>query len=252
MNTESEVKKFWDDRARNTQHPGSDDYILKEIEARELMSEIEENSEVLDFGCGNGETLIKIYTEKKCHAHGYDFSDGMVEVAKSNIQKENLSEFISVEQASLLDEKKTEKKFDVVYTERSLINLASFEEQAQALKNLSYYLKPNGKIINIESSRQGLARTNELRKILDLDEIKEPWHNHFIDEKRWEKLEIPGLALERVSNITSTYSLLSRVVYAKVAYGEQLKYDSDINKLALKLPNLGNIGPVRMWVWRKA
>jgi hypothetical protein len=43
-------------------------------------------------------------------------------------------------------------------------------------------------------------------------------------------------------------------VYAKLATdrGEQMRYDSDINMLSLKLPPIGDFGPVRLWVWQRA
>jgi len=59
--------------------------------------------------------------------------------------------------------------------------------------------------------------------------------------------------LEEVVPFSSTYHFLSRVVYASLARdkGEELKYDSDINILACKLPIVGNFGPVRLWQWRR-
>ena len=67
----------------------------------------------------------------------------------------------------------------------------------------------------------------------------------------------PGSATARsgyeVIPFTSTYYLLSRVVYARLAKdrNEELRYDSEINQLALKLPSFGDLGAVRLWVWRR-
>ena len=75
----------------------------------------------------------------------------------------------------------------------------------------------------------------------------------FIDETAVPKWANDQFSLEEVIPFSSTYHFLSRVVYAGLARdkGEKLRYDSDINMLACKLPIVGNFGPARLWLWRR-
>ena len=55
------------------------------------------------------------------------------------------------------------------------------------------------------------------------------------------------------NDYSSTYYFLSRVVNAAVAAeaGEDPDYDSFINRLALKLPPMGDMGQGKIWLWRR-
>lgn len=70
-----------------------------------------------------------------------------------------------------------------------------------------------------------------------------------------EKLVFASYYVERVVHVSSTYHFLSRVVNAKLAAdsGEELHYDAAINLLAAQLPQgIGEYGPVKACIWRKA
>jgi hypothetical protein len=65
----------------------------------------------------------------------------------------------------------------------------------------------------------------------------------------------PAFYLEKIIHVSSTYHFLSRVVNAKLASdsGETLNYDAAINLLAARLPQeIGEFGPVKACIWRKA
>ena len=106
----------------------------------------------------------------------------------------------------------------------------------------------------IEATLDGLEATNKQRRALELEEIDPPWHNRFFDVGEVEGWSGADFRLERVEHISSTYHFLSRVVYARLAAdkGEELRYDSEINLLAARLPrDIGNFGPVKAFIWRK-
>jgi hypothetical protein len=105
----------------------------------------------------------------------------------------------------------------------------------------------------IESSIQGLERTNALRELLQLERMDPPWHNVFLDEESVRAWGTDEFTLEEVIPFSSTYHLFSRVVYARLAAdkGEELRYDSEINMLACRLPIIGDFGPARLWHWRR-
>lgn len=245
-------QEFWDSRADLGETAGTNDFVLKRLEMALLTRYVAKDATVLDVGCGNGDALIRLATDKGCSGVGVDFSPEMVAQAKDRAKEKGLDERLRFVEGALPDLDDSLGKFDHVITERCLINLKDTEEHHAAFEALMRRLKRRGTYLMIESSVQGLARSNELRSRLDLEPIEPPWHNTFIDEEAVETWTTPDWVLEEVLPFSSTYHFLSRVVYAKVAEqrGETLHYDSDINMLALKLPIVGDFGPVRFWVWR--
>jgi Nodulation protein S (NodS). len=156
-------------------------------------------------------------------------------------------------QLDILNLNEVQDQFDLVYTERVIINLSDWYTQRRAIENVFQLLKPGGAFIMCENSQNGLNDINELRLAVGLEPYQAPWHNRYLVDAEIQQIEFPGVTLETIDYYSSTYYLLSRVVNAWMAQqeGEEPKYESPINKLALKLPAIGNFGQGRIWVWRK-
>ncbi len=247
-----ENRKFWDERAGLGDIAGTNDYLLKNLELALLRKKIPENANVLDLGCDNGQTLITLAREKSCRGVGIDFSAKMITLALENTEKSGLQDRLVFMEGTIEDIPTEFGLFDCVITERSLINLDSESRQYEVFLNIMAHVKNNGRYFMIESCLDGLERTNEMRVSLGLERIEPPWHNVFLREATVANWADDKYILEEVYPFSSTYYFLSRVVYAKIAEDrkEELRYDSDINLIACKLPPIGNLGPVRLWQWR--
>lgn len=248
------ILDFWNERAAKGVHAGSDDFILKELESRAICNHITEKTNVLDVGCGNGDTLFNIIEKKNCSGMGIDFSSGMIDLANAQKEKHKLhDDTIKFRVSSVIDLPKDIKQFDYVISQRCLINLANVEEQYHAFKSILNYVKPGGYYLMTESFAEGLERTNTLRKDFGLEPILPPWHNVFFNENTVKSWATEDVKLIETLPLSSTYHFLSRVIYAHVAKikNEELRYDSDINMMSLGLPVIGNFGPVNMYVWQK-
>lgn len=246
-----EKLKFWNERAASAQYPGSDDFLLKKLEQKFLLNHLKKGARVLDIGCGDGETLRLCHAEYAVQGTGIDFSDQMIQKAIKDTKEVDKLNFLV---SSVLEMPAHLQEFDIIYTQRCLINLDSFEEQKEAIKIIRSRLKKNGIYIMIESTTDGLEATNTLRNLLELEPINAPWHNLFFNIKEVESLQTEDFYIEKFENISSMYHLVSRVLYAKLAAqkGEKLAYDSDLNLISMQLPqNIGNLGPVKGWIWRK-
>jgi len=248
-----ENRKFWDERAALGDIAGTNDYLLKNLELDLLRKRIPDHARVLDLGCGNGQTLITLVREKKCRGVGIDFSTQMILSAQNNAKKEGIQDRLVFMKGSLEDIPADIGVFDCVITERSLINLNSESVQKKAFLDIMDCLKDKGRYFMIESSIDGLERTNEMRVSLGLEPIGPPWHNVFLREANVADWANKKYTLEEVYPFSSTYYFLSRVVYAKIAQdkNEELRYDSDINLVSCKLAPVGNFGPARLWQWYK-
>ncbi len=244
---------FWTARSKLGDISGSNDFMLKKLETDFILSKISKNCRrVLDLGCGNGDTLIEAHKLYGCEGVGIDFSPGMVELANKNAQKYFKS--LRFQQADIRNLPEDLGSFDVIYTQRCLINLDSPQEQKRAFDKILSLLNPGGIYIMVENTVEGHEKTNNLRRSLNIAELEIPWHNIYMNSKDIESWATPTINLEYFEHISSTYHFMSRVVYAYLGEpgGGELKYDSEINKLSLLLPgNIGDFGPVKGWVWRK-
>ncbi len=248
------VLKFWDERASLGDLAGTNDFVLTGIEQSYLLDTIPRGSRVLDIGCGNGSSLIKLVDQKGCTGVGIDFSEEMVKLAKQASQSQGLGERVEWHRRGVPPVPNEWAQFDVAYSQRCLINLASAEQQKEAVLSVKDTLNSGGIYIMIECFMEGAEETNLLRRRLGLQAMDAPWHNLFFHLHEVKSWSTPSFYMEKVVHVSSTYHLLSRVVNAKLAAdsGEALRYDSAINLLAAQLPQeIGEFGPVKACIWRK-
>ncbi|MBB1485613.1 class I SAM-dependent methyltransferase [Oceanospirillum sediminis] len=248
-----EILDFWNERAKLEHTSGSNDYIAKEIEQEKIISLISDNSSVAEFGCGNGETAIRLYESKKdINISAYDFSPEMVALANKNKESRGIGN-ISFDVKDITDNKQLDLKFDYIYTERMLINLANWDVQKTAIIFMSQQLKPGGKLILAENSLDGLSEINTFRESCGLDAINMPWHNQYLLDHDIDTLNVPGCRLVKKHNYTGTYYFVSRVINAYNAKqaGKEPSYDAEINKLALQLPTIDQMSQGKVWVFER-
>ncbi len=155
--------------------------------------------------------------------------------------------------------------WDVVVSQRLLINLASFEEQKAAIRNIHACLKPGGRYLMIENTNEGFAAMNAARHRMGIPPVPQHWHNRFFSSAelrealagRFQTLKHYDFAL---------YYLLTRVYANMVAkfegWGIQAQKDPIFEQLDdaarqlheqfadwLKPPE--PFGPIQVWVLRK-
>lgn len=251
-------KEFWNERASLGNLAGTNDFIAKKLEMDSIAKYIDRKDEeisILDFGCGNAVTILHLASLcPKAKILGIDFSENMIEDAQKKIQEHNLQDRISFMVGTQDILNNLNEKFDYIYTERCLINLDSWQEQKNTIYNLTKLLKDNGIYIMCESSLDGLNKINEYRQIFSLPVIKYPWHNIYFENKNIEEmLKEDKVSLITLDHFSSTYYFVSRVLNAKLAYdqGEEPKYDSPLNKIAIDLPSINDVGQGKIWVFKQ-
>ena len=251
--TETTKLEFWNYRASLDENVGTNDFLLKKLELELLLKRVLEKSSVLDIGCGNGTSLLELVQRKNCTGVGIDFSPEMINLARKSASERGFEDKLSFRVGRVEDLPDNLGQFDHVLTERCLINLDDEAAQHKAFLDIMKHVKVGGRYFMIESFIQGLERINELRVSLGLERIAPPWHNVFLNEELVQNWATDEYVIEEIYPFSSTYYFLSRVVYAKLAQdsGEKLRYDSDINLVACKLPPIGNFGPARLYQWRR-
>jgi SAM-dependent methyltransferase len=233
------VKEHWDLRAELGERAGTDDLIAKRLEQWALWDAMPDEGRVLEIGCGLGETA-RMVARRLPNLTAIDNSDKMI------LQASRDAPDIDFRVGELFD---IEGEWDVIYTQRCLINI---EDQEQAFQTIADHLAPNGRYLSVECSQDGLDAINSMRVAADLPKISPPysWHKYLRDS---DLSEIECLDLLECREFSSTYYYLSRVINAALAkaHGEEPRYDDPINQLALELPSVGPWSQTRLWIWEK-
>jgi len=250
---EDKILEHWNQRANLEDRAGSDDVILKELEINAIAKHILDGMVVAEFGCGNGATAIKLATKFDIELYCFDFSPSMIESARKHVKDAKLEDRIHFDVCDVRNELVLQKKFDLVYSERMIINLPDWQAQARAIRYLLSHLKPEGKYLMCESSKVGLDNLNKLRKSAGLESILPPWHNVYIEDELVDSLVIQDVRLLYVESFSATYYFLSRVVNAWLAAkeGVQPSYQAPVNQLAFQLPPFGDCAQSKLWVFEK-
>ena len=258
----SERLKFWESRSGLGIAAGSGDINLKKLEINAITKAIGTSTCVLDAGCGNGFTIASLaeaFPDR--FFYGFDYSQGMIDSAQLLMRERGISGKVSLCQASLLDELPSalasigipKNGFDCIYTERSLINLDTLEQQSQAVHSLWGLLSSGGKLILCEAFLDGLVEINSYRESAGLPHITPPWHNRYLALSELKKL-LRGCNQEpKIIEFSGTYYFISRIVHAKEASlnGTEPSYEAAINKQAFDLPSLPMFGQSKSVVCEK-
>ena len=258
----NERKDFWEARSGLGFAAGSGDINLKNLEINAILKSVGNPSTILDAGCGNGFTLASLASFfPGCRLFGFDYSQGMVDSAIELIKEKGLSNRVNVCQASLLDSFPGSLSslgipvtgFDCIYTERSIINLDTLDQQAQAVQALWGMVAAGGRLLLCEAFLDGLAEINFYREAVGLEQMTPPWHNRYLAISELTKL-LPGSNQNyQVVEFSGTYYFVSRVVHAREALlqGHEPSYDSSINKQSLDLPALPLFGQSKIVIFKK-
>ena len=250
-----EIQEYWNTRATNDTSAQSttNDIYLREIEYRVLSNQIEKHSpeKIADIGCGDGRTTARLATDyPDILFSGFDYSQSMVENA-TKVNGASKSSNLVFRPLDIIEGLPV--SFDLIYTTRCLINLPSWPLQQTAIKNIHKALSPNGIFVMVENFIEGHEKFNQVRRSSGLSEIPIREHNLFFARHLLLGFLKSLFELKEDINISSTYYLVSRVVYSKICHekGLQPDYFDDHHRLAAFLPFAGEFGPVRMLCLKK-
>jgi ubiquinone/menaquinone biosynthesis C-methylase UbiE len=255
-----DVKAFWDGRAKLGQTACTDDLVAKQLEIEAISKYAKDGINILDLGCGNGITAFEIAKQYHSLVIGVDYSqpliDKAIEMVYSAPKTKGACAFIKGDLSDPKDPIWSQNQWDMIYTERSIINLPSWEVQKQTIFRIFNILKPGGIYVMCENSADALQRLNKCRTSIGLTPIMQPWHNRYLEDANLKLItyqKYNDVYLNSVDCYSSTYYFLSRVINAWEAERKHEKpsYDAPINKLALNLPPMGDVGQGKIWVFKK-
>jgi ubiquinone/menaquinone biosynthesis C-methylase UbiE len=249
-----DICAYWNSRAGLGEWAGTRDVIAKQLEVDAISTYVRDGMRILEVGCGNGITAIELARRHEVEILGIDFAKEMIAAAMAMIAGQELKGSARFHVSDVQALPCINEEFDLIYSERVLINLRDWPTQKQAILNITRLLVPGGLYVMCENSQDGLDQLNFHRERAGLSSIIPPWHNRYFRDSEINEITFPGIKLEGINDYSSTYYLLSRVVNAYLAAqdGKDPEYDAPINRLALRLPPIGDLGQGRIWLWRRA
>jgi ubiquinone/menaquinone biosynthesis C-methylase UbiE len=210
---------------------------------------------LLEIGCGNGHLLALIRDgHPETELVGMDISPEMVQLARTR----NISS-CQVAEGDVRALTYPDDAFDVVVSERCLINILDTEAQGTALEEVARVVRPGGHVVLIEAFTDGLENLNRARGELGLPPIPMTHHNLWF-HKAW-FLERIRSAFDVVTpengdahlpptNFLSTHFFMSRVLYPAVTRAE-LAYNTEFVKFFRFLPPQGDFAPIQLFLLRR-
>jgi len=255
-----EIQKYYKSKAGPSYHATSPDFNLREIEIEYLARWLQDGMRVLDVGCGNGYSTLCHATMFRSSFTGIDFVSEMVEQANMLSKEFQLKGQIAFQVGDATQLSFPDGEFDIVISERCLLNLPTRDMQWQAMGEIARVLKPDGLYLMLEGTLQGLRRLNDFRALFGLAPIPdaEPnynWFSNKFDEE--EMLRIATGLFRRLECIQrfGMYYFLSRIIHPLLVAPDQPKYDAAINEVARRIcshiPNYEDMGHVALFVFHR-
>jgi 2-polyprenyl-3-methyl-5-hydroxy-6-metoxy-1,4-benzoquinol methylase len=230
---------FWKNRLKSKpiKKVCTNDLNLDVLESKQILDENLQGKTILEIGCGNGLLYNQICKKHKIKKYiGIDFVKELIEFCKRK-KKNTIDEFVQLDLSKI--KKNTFKdKFDYIISKRVIQNLTSQNLQLKIIDSLGLFLKKNGFLILVESSKNAQKNINQERKIFKLKKIIPPFHNLFLDDKKIKNHVFKNIKLINIHPFASDFYYTTRLIYAiyaKFFLKKQPLFSHPLQKVALNL-----------------
>lgn len=259
--TESEIRHYWHNQAVTFagDHRASwSDLHAINLEIAEISKRLCDGTRVIDIGCANGFSTLHYASRFGINIKGVDYIPEMIAAANEQLaaQLASIKGKASFEVGDIKALREPDSTYDTAIITRVIINLPERERQAAAIRESARIVKPGGKLLISEATREGLLRLNSFRSEWGLQPIPEPPFNNYIDEKLVNAAAPDLLELEEISNFTSTYFVGTRVFKPLLAsmLGSRIdpaRAEMEWNKFFALLPAVGDYGTQKLFIFRR-
>jgi SAM-dependent methyltransferase len=260
------MKESYRQRDATDPYATSRDVHLRELEIEAIGQCVDPDRRepMIDLGCGNGLTLIRL-AQRFPHLPmtGVDFSPELIAGTKTLASGMGpdapAPEFVCANAFEHLAGV-ADASVGHVVTERFVMNLPSREAQERLLREVARVLAPGGRLIMCEASSSGFDTLNDTREELGLARIPERSADNvtvirFEDDvlESWMS-ETLGLELSQKMGF-SEFFLVSRVVHPALVAPRGPRFDAPINAIARRLQEAlqfrPGLGANTVWVFER-
>lgn len=248
MNKNSKILRYWDQENVESMY----DKNLLSAEIVLIKKNIPPGSKILDAGCGEGEGAKEYSFVKGVTVHAVDFSDTRLKKAAKRLKGRRN---VTLKNVDFLGKYILDNDYDVIISQRFLINLPGWRAQMKVLKNLIKLLKSGGKLLILEGIMDGVNDLNKFRACYGLKPIPVKWHNYFFKDKLLvDFMSKNGCRLVKEDGF-GAYFLLTRGI--RPIFDKKLNWDCDFNSISSgkKISKLFGLGAkysrLKLWVFQK-
>src|SRR5262249_1843053 len=186
------------------------------------------------------------------HLTGSDVTQEMVELAR-----QRHIERCTIDRQDVRSLSYPDGVFDLLVSERCVINVMDRVEQETSLAEFARVLVPGGYLVLIEAFLDGLEKLNHARAELGLEPNVVPHHNLWFEQAWFDDLVAqyfepvfdPAVELPP-TNALSTHYFVSRVLYPALTQREVL-YNTEFVKFFDFLPPRGAFAPIEVHFLRR-
>ncbi len=217
----------------------SRDTNMRELEIDFIISSIKAfkpgTPRIVDLGCGNGYTTLRMASEIDAKVTGIDFAESLIADTPELARELGVTNMPDFRVGDITTLPVPDGSFDVVVTERVLLNMTSVESQRAMLDKIHAMLAPGGLYIMVEGNRDGLAKLNETREALGLVAIPDRGHGN-VGSLKFEEDEFENMTAGKFTTLDTrnfgTYFLISRVVHPKLVAPATPAFEHALNRIA--------------------
>ena len=256
-----QIQQFWSEQVReHGQSPSASwsDHPVIDLEVRELLKHVRDGEHILDVGCANGYSTLRLAAERRVRIKAIDYIPGMIDEARARLagRREPCAGEVqfAVDNLTCLDE--PNETYDKVISIRVVINLGEWERQQIGLSECVRVLKPGGRLLLSEATVQGWQKLNRFRQEWSLPDIPMPAFNNYLDRDRVIEALSPKMRLVEISHFASTYYVGTRVLKPLLARALGAAIDvadpgMEWNRWFSQLPAGGDYGTQELMIFEK-
>lgn len=258
---EDEIFDYWRSQAlaHGESHAASwSDRPVIELEIRAMIARLDDGDRVLDVGCANGFSTVRVAAARDVTVRGVDYVPEMIEQAAAALARgpEELRSRVSFDVGDVTRLSEPSDHYDKVIVTRVIINLGERPRQLQGLQEAMRVLRPGGTLLLSEAWLQGWRALNRFRAEWGLEPIPMPPFNNYLDQQEVEEALRPQAELLERVDFASSYYVGTRVfkpLVARLAGVEAIVADpeSELNRWCSMLAPAGDYGTQALMVFRK-
>ena len=252
------ILEFWNSQAKRfgTAHTASwgDKYAIA-LEIETIGEHILAGDRVLDVGCSNGYSVLHHLDRHVAGIVGVDFSEAMIREAQARRQECASPDRVSFEVGDIRKLRFEDGAFDFVYTTRTLINVPTWEEQKQGIRECLRVCRPGGTVVVSEAFWEPLVLLNAMRSLKALPALVETDFNRYLKKGYLEDFLLSLDVIFENVDFSSVYYLGTRFLSELVTETEgHTGYENRVNSVFYELEKEfsgGGFGIQQAYVIRK-
>jgi ubiquinone/menaquinone biosynthesis C-methylase UbiE len=261
--TSEQIFEYWTNQAKKYKYSPAaswSDSNAIQLEVNVISTYLKDKDHILDIGCANGFSTIRLANLKNIQIKGIDYVPEMIKYAQLRlIEQPNLLQRVVFDLGNILDLRDADNVYDTVIIIRVIINLQNWEDQKRGIRESIRILKSGGLLLMSEATIQGWLKLNALRREWGLSDIPQPEFNLYLDQDRITQEFSDSLELIHIDNFASSYfvgtrflkPLLAKIGSKRPRPGIVTDPNTEINKWFAQWPAVGDYGTQKLFVFKK-